>query len=111
MNLISANVGQERTLQRKDRFEKTGIFKLPTDKPVKLTQPGLEGDVILSRKHHGGPDQAIYGYGVADYKWWSRELGKEISPGTLAKRHYTVISMHRSRSVPAGIWKKNYKSS
>jgi MOSC domain-containing protein YiiM len=85
MNLISANVGQERTLQRKDRFEKTGIFKLSTDKPVKVTQPGLEGDVILSRKHHGGPDQAIYDYGAVDYEWWSRELGKEISPGTFGE--------------------------
>ena len=85
MNLISVNVGQEQTLQRKDRVEKTGIFKLPTDKPVKVTKPGLEGDVILSRKHHGGPDQAIYGYGVTDYEWWSRELGKEIPPGTFGE--------------------------
>ena len=52
---------------------------------MKLTQPGLEGDVILSRKHHGGPDQAIYSYGVTDYEWWSRELGKEISPGTFGE--------------------------
>jgi len=85
MNLISVNVGQEQTLQRKDRVEKTGIFKLPTDKPVKVTKPGLEGDVILSRKHHGGPDQAIYVYGVTDYEWWSRELGKEIPPGTFGE--------------------------
>jgi MOSC domain-containing protein YiiM len=66
MNLLSVNIGQERTLQRKDRVEKTGIFKFPADGPVKVTKLGLEGDVIVSKKHHGGPDQAIYVYGGAD---------------------------------------------
>ena len=82
MRLSSVNLGQERTLQRKDRVEQTGIFKFPTAEPVKLTKLGLEGDVIISKKHHGGPDQAVYVYGGADYEWWSEELGKEIPPGT-----------------------------
>ena len=82
MILSSVNLGQERTLQRKDRVEQTGIFKFPIAGPVKLTKLGLEGDVIISKKHHGGPDQAVYVYGGADYKWWSQELGKEIAPGT-----------------------------
>ncbi len=82
MKLSSVNLGQERTLQRKDHVEQTGIFKLPVDYVVKVTTLGLEGDVIISKKHHGGPDQAIYVYGGADYEWWSQELEKEISPGT-----------------------------
>ncbi len=82
MNLISVNLGQERTLQHRDHVERTGIFKFPTDKPVKVTKLGLEGDVIVSKKHHGGPDQAIYVYSGADYEWWAKELGKEIPPGT-----------------------------
>ncbi|HXQ33052.1 MAG TPA: MOSC domain-containing protein [Anaerolineales bacterium] len=81
MKLSSVNLGQERTLHRKDRSEQTGIFKFPTAKPVKLTKLGLEGDVIVSKKHHGGPDQAVYVYGGADYKWWSEDLGREILPG------------------------------
>ena len=84
MQLTSVNIGQERLLQRKDRIERTGIFKFPTspNRPVKVTRFGLEGDVIVSKKHHGGPDQAVYTYGGADYEWWGRELGREISPGT-----------------------------
>ena len=82
MHLISVNLGQERILQRKDRVERTGIFKFPTQDTVKITKLGLEGDVIVSKKHHGGPDQAVYVYGVADYEWWSMELGREILPGT-----------------------------
>jgi MOSC domain-containing protein YiiM len=96
MNLISINLGRERILQRKDRFEKTGIFKFPTDKPVKVTKLGLEGDVIVSKKHHGGPDQAIYVYGAADYEWWSQELRKAISPGTFGE-NLTINELESSQ--------------
>jgi len=85
MNLISVNIGHERSLHRKGHVEQTGIFKFPTDQSVKITKLGLEGDVIISKKHHGGPDQALYVYGGTDYAWWSRELGKEISPGTFGE--------------------------
>ena len=82
MQLMSVNLGQERILQWRNRVERTGILKILTPEPVKLTKLGLEGDVIVSKKHHGGPDQAIYVYGGADYQWWSKELRKEILPGT-----------------------------
>jgi MOSC domain-containing protein YiiM len=82
MKLISINIGEERTLQRNDWSKQTGIFKIPTDKPVKVNRLGLEGDVIVSKDVHGGLDQAIYIYGGADYEWWSKELGKELAPGT-----------------------------
>ena len=85
MKLISVNLGQERTLQRKNRVEVTGIFKFPTQEAVKVTKLGLEGDVIVSKKHHGGPDQAIYVYGAADYEWWSKELQREIPSGTFGE--------------------------
>jgi len=82
MQLDSLNLGEERILQHKDRVEHTGIFKFPIEGSVKVTKLGLEGDVILSKKHHGGPDQAVYIYGGADYTWWSEELKKQIFPGT-----------------------------
>src|SRR5215207_6899551 len=85
MILASVNLGEKRILQRKEHVETTGIFKIPTDEPVKVTKLGLEGDVIVSKKHHGGPDQAIYVYGEADYDWWAKELGKEILPGTFGE--------------------------
>ena len=81
MQLISINLGVERTLQRKDYVEQTGIFKFPIEKPTQVTKLGLEGDVIVSKKHHGGPDQAVYIYGMADYAWWAKEIGKELTPG------------------------------
>lgn len=85
MDLISVNLGQERILPRRGRLERTGIFKFPTQEAVKITRLGLEGDVIVSKKHHGGPDQAVYVYGAADYEWWSKELEREIAPGTFGE--------------------------
>lgn len=85
MDLISVNLGQERILPRRGRLERTGIFKFPTQEAVKITRLGLEGDIIVSKKHHGGPDQAVYVYGAADYEWWSKELEREIAPGTFGE--------------------------
>jgi len=82
MELISVNIGQEWTLQRKSHTEQTGIFKIPTVEAVWLSRLGLQNDVIISKRHHGGPDQAVYVYGEADYEWWEKEIGKELAPGT-----------------------------
>ena len=70
MKLISINIGQKRTQQRKDYIEETGIYKLPVNEPVEIKSLGIERDVICDTKHHGGPDQAVYVYGGADYEWW-----------------------------------------
>lgn len=82
MKLISINIGKARTQQRKDYVETTGIYKTPVDEPVEIKSLGIEADTICDTKHHGGPDQALYVYGAADYVWWSNELGNEIAPGT-----------------------------
>jgi len=82
MKLISINIGKERTQQRKDFVETTGIYKMPVDGPVEIKLLGIDGDAICDTKNHGGPDQALYIYGGADYAWWSNELEKELSPGT-----------------------------
>lgn len=96
LKLISVNIGREGIVQRKDRVEKTGIFKFPTEEVVKVTKRGLEGDVIVSKKHHGGPDQAVYVYGEADYAWWSKELGKDMPPGTFGE-NLTVGDLESAR--------------
>ncbi len=85
MKLISINIGRERTQQRKDYVETTGIYKSPVGEPVEIKSLGIDGDAICDVKHHGGPDQAIYVYGGADYEWWSKDLGREIPPGTFGE--------------------------
>ncbi|NTW12401.1 MAG: MOSC domain-containing protein [Anaerolineales bacterium] len=85
MQLISINIGKERQQQRKDHVETTGIYKMPVNEPVAIKPLGIEGDAICDKKNHGGPDQALYIYGGADYAWWSQEIGKELAPGTFGE--------------------------
>jgi MOSC domain-containing protein YiiM len=82
MKLLSINIGTERTQQVGSEIETTGIFKISTQEPVQISTLGIKNDFIASKKHHGGPDQAVYVYGAADYEWWSKELGRELGPGT-----------------------------
>lgn len=95
MRLISINIGKERTQQRKDYVEITGIYKTPVTEPVQIKSLGIDGDAVCDVKHHGGPDQAIYVYGGADYEWWSKELGRELSSGTFGE-NLTIDSLESS---------------
>ena len=85
MNIISINIGHQQLLKVGDHLDKTGIFKESTAGDVVVTEKGLPDDYIFSKKHHGGPDQAIYIYGSIDYDWWKLELGRELLPGTFGE--------------------------
>ncbi len=70
--------------------DRTAIDKRPVDGRVAVTVPGdaevgLTGDQIYDRKHHGGPDQAIYAYAAEDRAWWAAELGREIAAGAFGE--------------------------
>jgi MOSC domain-containing protein YiiM len=85
MKLLSINIGKERQQQRKEYIETTGIYKMPVEGPVEIKSLGIEGDAICDKKNHGGPDQALYLYGGADYAWWEQELGQKLAPGTFGE--------------------------
>jgi MOSC domain-containing protein YiiM len=85
MHLTSVNVGHKQALRIGGRETNTGIFKQPVEGAVQVTSLGLAGDAIVSRKHHGGPDQAVYVYTAQDYAWWSERLGRELGPGTFGE--------------------------
>ncbi|HEV7275634.1 MAG TPA: MOSC domain-containing protein [Devosiaceae bacterium] len=81
--LVSVNVGSPTLLP--GSHEPTGIVKVPRSGPVLVDALGLVGDAVLDRKHHGGPDQAIYVYLADDYRWWEAELGEALAPGTFGE--------------------------
>jgi MOSC domain-containing protein YiiM len=100
MQLISVNIGQKRAIENAGKSGVTGIFKYPVPTRVQITADGLAGDVVCDTKHHGGPDQAVYIYGQADYEWWSEALGQELSPGTFGEN--LTISELESASLSIG---------
>lgn len=81
MRLVSVNVGRAETISFGNKSMETGICKYPVEGPVAVTTEGLPGDAIVSVRHHGGPDQAVYAYSADDYDWWAEQTGKPCFPG------------------------------
>lgn len=75
MELISVNVGLPRDVEWKGRIVSTGIFKAPVTGRVAVRRHNLDGDRQADLEVHGGPDKAVYAYGVEHYGWWQQELG------------------------------------
>lgn len=86
MRVASVNLGPVRSVRLGDgREHRTGILKTPTAARVAVGPLGLAGDEVGNLKHHGGPDQAVYLYGLDDYAWWSAELGRDLEPGSFGE--------------------------
>ena len=60
---------------------KSGIDKQPVAGRVAVHPLGLDGDVQVNRRHHGGEGQAVYAYAQEDAEWWAAELGRDLPPG------------------------------
>ena len=99
MHILSINIGAVQTIGNTNVSGQTGIYKLPVAGPVQVTADGLADDAIVDTRNHGGPDQAVYIYGGADYAWWSAELGRELAPGTFGE-NLTILDLE---SAPLAI--------
>jgi MOSC domain-containing protein YiiM len=72
------------------RPNRSGIDKKPVAGRVAVHPLGLEGDVQVNRKHHGGEGQAVYAYAQADADWWEAELDRELPPGRFGENLRTA---------------------
>jgi MOSC domain-containing protein YiiM len=81
VRIASVNVGVKTPIKVGHREAQSGIFKRPVDHQVEVKRLGITGDVVIDKKHHGGPDQAVYVYRSEDYEFWSTKLGRELPPG------------------------------
>lgn len=100
MRLLSVNVGQPTAMPVGNYTVVTGIRKHPVPGRVRVTAEGLDGDHVLNRKHHGGPDQAVYVYTREDYDHWEETLGRAIEPGTFGEN--LLIGGLESVDLPVG---------
>jgi len=85
MKLLSVNLSGPKPHSVAGKPESTGIYKESTLEPVQIHKLGLEGDVQVDKKNHGGPDQAVYLYSAEDYGWFSKELDRNLEPGTFGE--------------------------
>lgn len=96
----AVNIGQPSSLQVGSRSITTGIRKAPAPGRVMVTAGGLDGDHVLNRRHHGGPDQAVYVYFSADLDFWTEELGGPLEPGAFGEN--LVLSRWASAELRIG---------
>lgn len=64
----------------KDVFDKewtSSIFKKPVEGKVWLGKTNLVGDEQADKKHHGGPEKAVFAYPTSHYEKWNKELDRE----------------------------------
>ena len=52
----------------------SAFVKQRVEGPVPVNTLGLAGDEQADLSVHGGPEKAVYGYGIANYALWQREF-------------------------------------
>ncbi len=87
----SVNVGRPAPVPGRD--EPSAIDKRPVD-TITVREPGpkkgglgsgVEGDDVVSRRHHGGTHQAVYAVAAEELAWWGSTLGRELGPGAFGE--------------------------
>ena len=68
----------------------SGIDKRPVAGRVAVHRLGLDGDVQVNRKYHGGEGQALYAYAQEDADWWAAELGRDLPAGRFGENLRTT---------------------
>jgi MOSC domain-containing protein YiiM len=74
----------------RSRVGRSGIDKRPVEGRVPVYPLGLENDVQMDRRDHGGEGQAVYAYGQEDAEWWERELGRDLPAGRFGENLRTA---------------------
>jgi len=97
-SVVSVNVGRVETIGEGRRRTSTGICKRPAEGPVFVGTGGLAGDSIVSTRHHGGPDQAVYVYSQDDYDWWHEQTGRDYGPGLFGE-NLTILGLPAAMRV------------
>ena len=72
------------------RPNRSGIDKHPVPGRVAVHPLGLDGDVQVNRKHHGGEGQAVYAYAQEDAAHWQAQLDRELPPGRFGENLRTT---------------------
>lgn len=101
--IVSVNLAEPRVLIRRGREVRTGLWKLPAEGPVLVTELGLQGDLVGDLRIHGGREKAVYAYAAEDTGWWERELGRQLGPGFFGE-NLTVEGIDASGASAGEVW-------
>ena len=77
MNVLSVNISDPKPMTYRGEIILTGIFKTPVAERVHIHRLGLDGDVQVDKRVHGGPDKAVYIYPHEHYAHWETFLSRK----------------------------------
>lgn len=83
----------------------TAIDKRPLAEPISVGEYGVRGDVQADRKHHGGPEKALYAYAQAEADHWAAELGDDVWPGRFGENLRVACAQPLEDAVIGERWR------
>jgi MOSC domain-containing protein YiiM len=102
--VVSVNVSQARTIVHGGQPVSTGIYKSPVGGRVRVRRQTLDGDVQADLAVHGGPDRAVYAYGLEDLAHWSIVQQREVEPGAMGE-NLTTSGLELAQAVVGERWR------
>jgi ferredoxin-NADP reductase/MOSC domain-containing protein YiiM len=82
--LLSVNAGPAAPMTVHGETIVTGFDKRPTGAAARIEVDGLVGDAHVDDAHD--LDRAVLFYQRGHYEFWSRELGRQLAPGTFGEQ-------------------------
>ena len=90
MKLISVNIGLPKVTAYEGRTVRTGIFKAPVARRVKVSRRNIDGDGQADARVHGGVNKAVYAYPSEHYSYWEERLGVNLEWGAFGENLTTL---------------------
>jgi ferredoxin-NADP reductase/MOSC domain-containing protein YiiM len=90
MRLVSINVARPRTVRWRGQDVRTSIYKEPVQGRRMARHLNLDGDAQADLMAHGGEHRAVYVYQRDSYRYWERELGRELDGFGRFGENFTV---------------------
>jgi MOSC domain-containing protein YiiM len=81
-DLLEVRCGRVQEFREGTRVWASGIDTTPVDGAIVVGLDGITGDEQADRRHHGGPEKALFVYPSEHYSYWRRALDLGgIGPG------------------------------
>lgn len=103
--ILSINLAQSRVVEYLEKAIETGIYKQPVEGPVLTGICGLQGDIQVDTKNHGGPDKALYVYTHENYRHWETDRLDSSYPYGQFGENLTVTGMPDEQVHIGDIWR------
>jgi MOSC domain-containing protein YiiM len=91
--VLSVDVGQPRTIDRRGQEVRTAIWKAPVAGRRRVRRLNVDGDGQADLVGHGGEHRAVFVYQAASYRYWEGELERTLADAGQFGENLTVAGV------------------